>query len=250
MNKPIMICEKSFQIAWARAIRELSNNGWDIWNVVVQIQQPELFDTSNNDLLEDFAKRNGLISQKHVANTIFPQTFFSNGISRPRLYEKYRRFSNRPRKERRHGWGTYFGRMIEYPAPNDSNIDQLGIIIDNIRSRPKNYGSSYAIVIPCPHKDLRRIRGAPCLNYITIQTENTPDPNGKKIINMLAVYRNHNFTERAYGNYLGLCDLMKYITNETYSQIGALTCISSHAYVQKCNVELLQLANTILGIVS
>jgi len=247
MNKPIVICENSFQIAWARAIKELSDRGWDVWNVVVQIDHPELFDNGNNILLENFAKRNGLISQKYVANTIFPQTFFSNGISRTKLYKKYWRFFNRPRKEPRHRWGTYFGRMIEYPVPNGS-IDQLGIIIDNIRTRPKNYGSSYAIVIPCPHKDLKKIRGAPCLNYITIQTENAAEPNSTKIINMLAVYRNHNFTERAYGNYLGLCDLMKYITNETNSQIGTLTCISSHAYVPSYNTELLQLANTILGI--
>ena len=52
---------------------------------------------------------------------------------------------NRPKS----GWGTYFERMIKYETPKGF-IDQLGNIIDNIRSRTKNHGKSYTIVIPYP----------------------------------------------------------------------------------------------------
>ena len=246
MNKPIVICEDSFQVAWARAINELRDKGWEAWNLVVQINQPELFNNDNNILLEDFARRHGLISQKHVAHTIFPQTFFSKGISRTKLYKKYWRFFNRPRIEARHGWGTYFGRMIKYPAPYGTCVDQLGSIIDHIKEWQRNYKASHTIIIPNPYNDMNKTMGAPCLNYITIQPENALDPKEPKTINMLAVYRNHDFTERAYGNYFGLCNLMKYIVNETNSQIGTLTCISSHAYVPTHNLELLQISNTIL----
>jgi thymidylate synthase len=250
MNSPIVICENSFQLVWAQAIIALKTNHWDAWNIVVQIDHPELFNKKINNLLEEFVKKhkteeNKLISPKHVAHTIFPQRFFTKGISKDKLYEKYWRFFKRPRKEPRHGWGTYFVRMISYPTP-DGDIDQLGGIIKNINDRPKNYGASYTIVIPCPHQDLNRIMGGPCLNYITIQTENASGLKDIKIINMLAVYRNHDFTKRAYGNYLGLCHLLKYIAHETNSQIGTLTCVSSHAFLQECKQPLLEIANAIL----
>jgi thymidylate synthase len=249
MNKPIVICEDSFQNAWAQAFLKLHTNQWNAWNIVVQIEHPEFFDIKINSLFEDFTNNNNLISPKHVAHTIFPQTFFTNGISKKRLYYKYWRFFKRPRKDPRSGWGTYFARMIKYPTAN-GDIDQLGDIINNINNRSKNYGASYTMVIPCPDRDLNKIMGSPCLNYITIQTEKTPNQNNKKIINLLAVYRNHDFTRRAYGNYLGLCNLLKYIAHETNSQIGTLTCVSSHASVPDYRSELLGIANNILGISS
>jgi len=80
MNKPIVICENSFQIAWAKAFLELYTNKCDAWNVVVQINNPELFNRDINNLLENFVKKyktkeNELIPQKHVAHTIFPKDF-------------------------------------------------------------------------------------------------------------------------------------------------------------------------------
>jgi thymidylate synthase len=254
MNKPIVICEDSFQIAWAKAFLELYANKCDAWNVVVQINRPELFNEDVNKLFEDFVKKyktkeNKLIPQKHVAHTIFPQRFFTNGISREKLYSNYWRFLKRPREKPRSGWGTYFARMIKYPTPN-GDIDQLGSIIDNINNRTINYRASYAIVIPCPHKDLNKTMGAPCLNYITIQTEDASYLSNTKIINMLAVYRNHDFTVRTYGNYFGLCNLLKYIAHETKSQVGILTCVSSHAFVPNYRSVLLGIANKILGVTS
>jgi hypothetical protein len=75
--------------------------------------------------------------------------------------------------------------------------------------------------------------------------ENSSD-NNMKIINLLAVYRNHDFTERTYGNYYGLCNLIKYISKETKSHIGTFTCVSSHASAPEYKLELLSIANTIL----
>ena len=78
--------------------------------------------------------------------------------------------------------------------------------------------------------------GAPCLNYLAFQIENV----GKnRIINLLAVYRNHDFLTRAYGNYFGLGILIAFVSKETNSTVGTLTCISSHAYYSK-NKRLLK----------
>ena len=247
MNRPIVICENSFQIAWAKAILALSNYNWNTWNVLIHIDDPQLYDQTTDDLLKSFAERQKLIPPKHVAHTIFPQTFLKDDVSRDGLYKKYWRFFKLSRKKPHSGWGTYFERMIRYSTPK-GDIDQLGSIIDNIKSRSRNYGASYAMVIPYPHRDLNKLMGAPCLNYMTIQVEYTIKPMKEKTINLLAVYRNHDFTERAYGNYLGLCNLLKYIARETDSSTGALTCVSSHAFVPKNREELTAIANNILGV--
>jgi len=246
MNIPIVISEESFQVAWAQAVKQLSANSWDAWNLVVQINNPELFNNDFNTLLNEFAKRNNLRPPKHVAHTIFPQRFYIKGMSRNIFYRNYFRFFNRPRDKPRPGWGAYFKRMIKYQTKK-GEIDQLGSIIDNINNRAKNYKVCNTIVIPSPDKDLNRTRGGPCLNYIAIQPEVMNNSENTRIINLLAVYRNHDFTNRAYGNYMGLCNLIKYIAYETNSKIGKLSCISSHAYFQDHNSELQKISNSILG---
>ena len=66
-----------------------------------------------------------------------------------------------------------------------------------------------------------------------------------RTISLLAVYRNHDFRERTFGNYWGLCSLLKYICTETDSSMGSITCISSHAYVDTNKTELVTLAEKI-----
>jgi len=244
MNIPIVISEKSFQVAWAKAVKELSLNKWEAWNVIVQIDNPELINNDFNILLNEFAKSKNFLPPKHVAHTIFPQSFFTKGISRDKFYRNYSRFFNRPRDNPRSGWGTYFLRMVNYQT-KEGEIDQLGRIIDNINNRTKNYKVCYTIIIPYPDKDLNRTRGGPCLNYLTIQPE-IINNSTSRVINLLAVYRNHDFTNRTYGNYLGLCNFIKYIAYETKSKVGKLTCVSSHAYFDGYNSELLNIANSIL----
>jgi thymidylate synthase len=247
MNRLITICEDSFQTAWAKAIIALSDNYWKAWNFVVQIDCPDLFDEEINEMLIIFAKEHNLITPKHVAHTIFPQTFYKTDISRDKFYKKYWRFFEMSRKMPHSGWGTYFERMIKYSTPN-KDIDQLGNIIDNINNRPTNYGASYNMITPYPHRDLNKMMGAPCLGYVTVQVEYANEGKDAKKINLLAVYRNHDFTKRTYGNYLGLCNLLKYIAYETDSLIGTLTCISSRADVPNHKSELKNIANIILGV--
>jgi len=247
MNEPIIICEDSFQIAWARAIVMLKEHKWKAWNVVVQVNAPAIFDVEIDSLLVEFARHHKIITPKHVAHTIFPQTFYKSDIDREQLYAKYWRFFEKvSQKSQKHGWGTYFERMISYNT-SSGKIDQLGSIIDNINNRDIVYGAANVMVIPYPHRDRNKIMGAPCLNYITVQVEKDSGVIGQKKINLMAVYRNHDFTKRTYGNYLGLCNLLKYISSETNSATGMLTCVSSHADVPNHRTKLLNIANTILG---
>ena len=244
MNSPITIAATNFQAAWAEAVQRLSENKWDLWNLVVQIDNPEIVDNAIHKTMRSYCQENGLIGPDQVAYTIFPYKLFHPGISRQKLYNSYWRYFNGLHLSDYSTWrGTYFERMIRYKpvADNDEPTDQLGSIIDSIKNRRVNYGKSYVMLIPYPNRDGKRIMGAPCLNYITIQVEGAPQTGLS--VSLLAVYRNHDFLKRAYGNYLGLCKLLQYIAYETGSNLGRVTCISSHAYIDSQKTSLNKLAN-------
>lgn len=246
MNTPILISEDSFQTAWAKAIIALSQNHWELWDMVVQILNPSILDNVKQEEMRKFAlNHKEVIEPNKVAYTIFPFKLYKPGTTtRDRLYRGYWLYFKETRRMQHAAWGTYFERMIRYPTTS-GNIDQLGIIIDNINNRNVNYRASHVLIIPEPNKDINRIMGAPCLNYLTVQVENT-DRDGQKTISLLAVYRNHDFRGRAYGNYLGLCKLLQYIATETHSNLGSITCVSSHANVPNDKRELLKIATLFL----
>ena len=243
MNKPIQIIEDNFQVAWAKMIKHLEEE--NLFNVQIHVNGNTTINEKYQTLLTDFAKENNLIPPKQVAHTIFPYHFYKNNISRADLYKVYWRYFSYTRKLEHSGWGTYFERMIRFQGNKQEPFDQLGSIIDNLNNRKVVRGHCNVIVIPYS-SDQNKTMGQPCLNYISVQVEK--DINNQKIINLLAIYRNHDFYQRAYGNYLGLIKLLHYIANETNSKIGKLTCFSSHAFLEgKNKKQLISIANTIIG---
>lgn len=238
MNDLIIVNGENFQSAWAQAVLELKTYNWNAWNVVAQIRNPIEIDENKHKIMEDFANDKGLKGQNQVAYTIFPFKIYKRQ-DRKEFYQEYWRYYNAFNLKSYAKWGdSYFARMIRY-GEGDIAVDQLGTIIDGINNRTRNNGASYVMVIPYPHKDIRRKMGAPCLNYVTVQVELIEQV---RFINLCAVYRNHNFRERAYGNYYGLGKLLEYIAQETDSMIGRLTCISSHAYIDNDKLELAHIA--------
>jgi thymidylate synthase len=234
MNTPIVICEMNFQEAWRKACIILSENNWELWDVIVEVQKPLNIDEDYNEVVTKFAKDHRLIKPKDVAYTIFPYGFYDLCKDSEQLYKKYWRFYRYTRKKEHSGWGTYFERMIGYEN-GTKPVDQLGNIIKSINLSDRILRAAYTMIIPKPGYENIRHLGSPCLNYVAIRTE--PTQSGRRI-NLLAVYRNHDFLERAYGNYFGLCKLLEYIACETNSEVGRLTCISSHAYVPELKKDL------------
>jgi thymidylate synthase len=238
MNRIISIQAENFQQAWANAVLELEKNKWSVWDLIVQIEKPIIIDEVKHKRMEDFARGKRLIGQNQVAYTIFPYKLYK-GRSREAFYKSYWKYYKSVNLNKYARWGdTYFARMIRYEG-SGAEIDQLGTIVDSINKRKVNCGASYVMVIPYPQKDIKRKMGAPCLNYVTVQVEKIDEI---RYINLCAVYRNHNFRERAYGNYYGLGKLIEYIALETNSEIGNLTCVSSHAYIDNNKAELVKIA--------
>jgi len=230
INEPVALTTESFQQAWLEVVRLLMTSHWDLHNLMVQVRNPHLFDESFHGRVTDFARRETLLGPKHVAYTIFPHGLYQKIGNSQRFFEAY----NRPNglyerlHRRKPSWGTYFRRMTHYDKGGDV-VNQLGNIIEAIRTRENVSRAAYTVVIQNPGGETVRPLGGPCLNYLAFQIK----PGRSLVMGLLAVYRNHDFLERAYGNYWGLCNLLSFLANEVETVIGPLTCVSSHAYVSQ-----------------
>jgi len=242
MSLPILISSDSFQEAWLVATTKLSENHWEIWNIVTHIKNPLIFDGTFHQKMDVFSKGNNILNPKAVCYTIFPFHLYNRSIDRTSLYSNYiERFYPRTQSQLKHtNWGTYFQRMISYST---EKVNQLENIISAINNRKVDSKAAFTIIIQKPGSETIRKMGSPCLNYIAVQI-----CTHSKTISLLATYRNHDYLNKTYGNYWGLCELLKFICTETGYNIGTVTCISSHAYVQGNKRELKNLIEDLNGI--
>jgi hypothetical protein len=232
MASHLIACD-TFQEAWIEACRHLLAVGGESHNLFVSIRDPLLDEPLLGRQVESFCRAFKLRTPKQVAYTIFPANLSRNRSegSLALAYNRENGFFERVKKRypRRMHWGTYFRRLTSYPSQGGS-FDQLGSIINAINARPKWYQAAYSMIIQRPGSESTRPIGGPCLNYLALQGHRM---NGHRKLGLLAVYRNHDFVERAYGNYLGLGQLLGFICRETGCEVGELACLSSHAYVEK-----------------
>lgn len=228
INEPLAIVHDCFQQVWLDVVRRLIASQWELRNLVVQIRDPDAYDDKFNDRIAEFAQNTSLLAPRHVAYTIFPEGLYRDGANATQVFASY----NRPNglydrlHKRKKDWGTYFRRMTHYEGKKGTVVNQLENIINAFRDRKSISKAAYTLVIQYPGGETVRPLGGPCLNYLAVQAE--PDPFS---IGLMAVYRNHDFLERAYGNYWGLCNLVSFIAKEVGATPGPLTCVSSHAYV-------------------
>jgi len=235
INEPVPLACNDFQNAWLEVIKVLMTSSWELRNLIVQIRNPTILELSLHAKIEAFARVQALLAPKQVAYTIFPKELYEHRGSAAALFTAYNRdggFFARVKT----GWGTYFRRMTNYEGVNGP-VNQLGNIITAIRDRENIHKAAYSIVIQNPGGETVRPLGGPCLNYLAVQAE--PGQAGQPLtLGLLAVYRNHDFLRRSYGNYWGLCNLLLFLAKEVGGTPGPLTCVSSRAYVDDMKTAL------------
>lgn len=228
IDEPLSVVRDSFQQAWLEVVKMLALNNWERRNLAVQIKNPQLFDNNLHQKFDDFCRQGEVLGPKHVAYTIFPHRFYVKGKTAAHLFDHYNRENGLYERlhRRKNGWGTYFRRMTRYDG-GGAPVNQLENIINALTTRDNVSKAALTIVIQKPGGETTRPLGGPCLNYLAIQAER----NAQTTLGMLAVYRNHDFVQKAYGNYWGLCNLLLFLAKETNTVAGPLTCVSSHAYI-------------------
>lgn len=227
MTKSESIEEDNLSLAWGRAVRPLLVRGEakEIAPLSVSItgfdagvvRETPSIRTALDRILE---KEHGQ-SCATVANTIFPESMWNPRLSRARLFERYIAAEPRLRKmSKLNKRGLYFGRLVK--GGPDAHPNQLEFVIANYKSRKGVRRSALQVAVFDAKKDLSSsaLIGFPCLQHVTF----TPVANGK--LNVNAFYATQYAFERAYGNYLGLCRLGRFVAHELELELARVTCFT------------------------
>ena len=173
-----------------------------------------------------------------VANTLFPSAWYAEHLgegAEEHLYELER--STRAISRRRNRSGTYFERMVAWPGPRGefNQLDQVVTRLRKARANGHRRGNAYEIGFALPDaeeesiavpivvggKD-RKTRGFPCLSHMSFSLQGGT-------VHLSAMYRSHDFVSRAYGNYVGLGRVLRFVGKQAGLPIGELTCVSASA---------------------
>lgn len=174
----------------------------------------------------------GAMSLNAVAATIFPREgpywhvppaqFFAH------YAEAYRRMGNRHPG----GWGTYFERFLSFGTSGENQLERL---LQGLSTWGRNHRAAFVMHTSSMETDRPRPQGQPCLQYV--QFGSTADG-----LACTAVYRSHDFCAKALGNYIGLGRLQRFLAMRAGLPVGALTCVSIHAFAGTSKRRLRELA--------
>lgn len=208
--------------AWRSGVTSLLDAGGKLKNLITVIQHPCVIDPSwliDRSPHRFSAKGDDI---RDVANTIFPARLLSRASDRPHLYSMYLERHDRARRWRgRHAWGTYFERLVRFPP---TGVNQLERVIDKLRNWPTRNTTGLVFHLSSPAVDAPRTRGGPCWHYGELLW------NADSSIDLVAVYRNHDFYNKVLGNFIGLGRLLGFICENADKNPGKLICHSVHAY--------------------
>lgn len=170
-----------------------------------------------------------------VAGTIFPEAIWRRcGQDRNKLFAEYRKLWPAISKCKTNKLGTYFRRLTAYGLPEieeDSKVNQLDEILSAWDKGIRRHSALQASVFD-PYQDHRATPylGFPCLQQVVFHTKGS---NGSDGLEVVAFYANQILLEKAYGNYLGLYRLGKFMAGEMGLNLTGVTCIASHLTLAK-----------------
>lgn len=238
----LFVSEKDISTAWVRALEVLVASGGEAVNLTVAIEDPTREHPGVRRVLDDFLAEHrravpGSVERvTTVANTLFPSGWYIERLgvdAEEHLYELER--TTRSVSRRRNRTGTYFERMVAWPGPKGGEFNQLDQVVRRLRTaREQGHerGNAYevgmamptdavAVPVQVPGKD-RKTRGFPCLSHMSFSLH-------RGVVHLTALYRSHDFITRAYGNYVGLGQVLHFVARQSGLPSGELTCVSASA---------------------
>lgn len=177
---------------------------------------------------------------RRKGNAIFPHSMWnSNDKDDARtLFARFDRAWPRTKRCSQNRRGSYFRRLTAFrPVGPSKAVNQLEHIAKTYR-RGNHRRSALQAAIFDPaldHTHSRRL-GFPCLHQIAFT------PVGDAALAMTGFYATQYLFDRAYGNYLGLCRLGRFMARQMGLQLSRLSCIASVAQLgtpTKSDVQVL-----------
>jgi hypothetical protein len=247
MTSSLVIEDNNLSVAWGKAFLEVVR-AKEIAPLVVVIRDldhaepPEV--PAIREALDHALEADGRgLSCHTVANTIFP-SLWNAAANRQDLYERYVRILGRVRRHPSNKYGVYFERLISFGHDSQlqGGVNQLEQIIQTWNGGNHRRTALQAAVFD-PRKDHtnQRQRGFPCLQQVAFA------PHSDNGLAVTGFYATQYMFERAYGNYLGLCRLGRFMAQEMGLRLAQVTCIATPAVRDRSKVRLKALAEHIEG---
>lgn len=236
---------KNLSLAWGRALQLVSAKGRE--EVVPLTISITGFDDSRCPN-EDTAVRAALdatleslqMQSCHtVANTIFPESLWNPARPRADLFKRYRQaFPKIQKASPLNKRGLYFERMTGTGTHGGKN--QLDFILSTYLGRKGMRRSVLQVAVFDPERDhsAEPYLKFPCLQHVTF----APDDDG---LCVNAFYAVQYMVQRAYGNYLGLCRLGRFVAHELKLPLKRVTCFAGVAQLDASKADV----KTVLGAV-
>ena len=229
-NRTLTIEEDNLSVAWAEALFSVLK-GEEISPLTVVIRgftsgKPEEVESIRRLLDQALCSDARGLTCNEVANTLFPDSLWNPEADRHELYERYRRIMPRVLKYRRNTYGVYFQRLIAYGYDGKGNegVNQLEHVIQTWnRGNHRRSALQAAIFDPTKDHTNQRQRGFPCLQQVSFAQQ------GDHGLMVTGLYATQHIFERAYGNYLGLCRLGRFMAQQMGRQLTQVNCIASPA---------------------
>lgn len=236
MNASHYLEEQNLSLAWARGLQVAATASYsEVAPLVVSItgfdatgafqEFPEL-----RQRFDAYLEESKLQPVETVANTIFPASLWNPLKNRQELFDRYDRALPRLRKLGSPK-GTYFQRMTS--GGPDDHPNQLDFVIGLFTSRTGVRRSALQVSVFDPKRDHSASArlGFPCLQHLTF----APTKEG---LTLNAFYAVQYLVERAYGNYVGLCRLGRFVAHELQMPLVRVTCSAGIAQSERSKVEI------------
>lgn len=164
-----------------------------------------------------------------VASTIFPNSLWTpdGEDNASRLFARYDRIWKTIARCPANNKGVYFRRLTAFSPegapPDHKPVNQLAHVIETYnRGNHRHSALQAAIFDPTRDHSHNRRRGFPCLQQVAFDA-NATDGN----LEVTGFYALQHHVAKAYGNYLGLCWLGRFMAHQMRLRLTQVTCIAS-----------------------
>ena len=219
ITEPLVLCRRTLVECWRAGCEQLLRDG-DRANLLLHIEDPSMFD---EQILRTYDPRkfktNIRQSARDVANTIFPATSLFHCKPVDEFCVHYLSVYRRGTRRHPHAWGTYFERLISFGASQENQLSRIVNAMVNWEIKPR---AAFVVHLSSATLDRPRPQGAPCWQYGQFLRSDSK-------LSFTAIYRSHDYFQKALGNLAGLRRLLQFVCNHTGLQMGTLSCLSTFA---------------------
>ncbi|MHB8256607.1 MAG: thymidylate synthase [Acidiferrobacterales bacterium] len=236
-NRLFIPNSNNLSIAWAQAFLAVMEHGvTELAPLVISVTDFTDSGVANESeairkRLDQELEKSGNYLCHSVANTIFPESMW-NPSSENNAVELFTRYDrNWPSINRYHDnrRGVYFRRLTAFQPRNTDGTDgqkvnQLQYILDTFKAGNHRRSALQASILdPTRDNTNSRIQGFPCLQQVGFAAV------GNGGLCVTGFYPLQYIFKKAYGNYLGLCRLGRFMAAQMGLSLVQMNCIVANA---------------------